>query len=157
MVGTKKFKQWVLEIHWMDYTSSYLWEESIQALCEFYQKRLGEGGRSNRQRYLWEDIFTKDKLFSLKFSLKFPLPWNHIILHYFINYFDVPLVTHLSTIYRFVVFLWQDSRIPSPLVHVPLRPHQKKGTNTFRIVWGLIGGFNKLCRKISSGEEKVAD
>ena len=88
----------------MDYTSSYLWEESIQALCEFYQKDLGKAA-GQIDRDICGKIYLLKISCSLSLSLKFPLPWNHIILHYFINYFDVPLVTYLSTIYRFVVFL----------------------------------------------------
>ena len=43
----------------------------MQTLEKFHQKQSRGGGRTNIQRFLWEDGFTKGKLSSLLFTLQF--------------------------------------------------------------------------------------
>ena len=68
-----------MDIYWLHYIVGYLWEEMIQTLGEYYQKRQLEGGMSNIQRCSREDRFTKGKFLSLLFTLQFTLLLNYMI------------------------------------------------------------------------------
>ena len=60
-------------MYWVNSIGSYLWEERIQYLGEYYQKRQPEGIMVNIQICPREDIFTKDTLFSISFTPQFLL------------------------------------------------------------------------------------